>query len=141
MKSSDAIIIGGGIIGCAIARSLAKQGLSVLVLDKQQPGREASWAAAGMLSPQSETDVPDDFFRLCMASRDLYPAFAAEVSEESGLDVEYRNEGTIVLAFTEEQSQILERRAAWQQDEGLRIDVIGGDEVRKLLPSVSPHVR
>ncbi|HZS46649.1 MAG TPA: glycine oxidase ThiO [Blastocatellia bacterium] len=141
MKTADVIIIGGGLIGCAIARSLAKENLSVMVLDKQQPGLEASRAAAGMLSPQSETDSPDQFFRLCMASRDLYSDFAAAISEESGVDVEYRTDGTVVLAFNEDQAQVLVGRAAWQQAEGLNVEVLSAEDACVMSPAITPEIQ
>jgi glycine oxidase len=141
MKTADVIIIGGGIIGCSIAWYLSREKLKVIVLDKQQPGQEASWAAAGMLSPQSDTDCPDDFFRFCLSSRDLYPQFVQRLTEESGIDVEYRTEGTIVVAFTEEESSVLEKRARWQQAEGLRIEYLAGNQVLSLTPSLSAKVQ
>ena len=141
MKSADVVIIGGVVIGCSIAWYLARANLKVIVLDKQQPGQEASWAAAGMLSPQSETDSPDDFFRLCLSSRELYPDFVARLIDDSKIDVEYRTEGTIVVAFTEEESLILEKRARWQKTDGLKIESLTADQVRKLVPSLSPNIR
>ena len=141
MKTADVVIIGGGIIGCSIAWQLSRHNLRVIVLDKQQPGKEASWAAAGMLSPQSDTDSPDDFFRFCMESRKLYPDFAASITEASGVDVEYRTDGTIALAFTDEESEVLKRRAAWQQADGLKAETLTAQETQKFVPSISRLVQ
>ena len=72
----DAAIIGGGVIGLTIARVLKRRGMSdVIVIEKGEFGREASWAAGGILAPQVEADAADDFFRLACKSRDLYPQF------------------------------------------------------------------
>jgi len=141
MKNADVVIIGAGVIGCSVAWYLALANLRVIVLDKQQPGQEASSAAAGMLSPQSDTDTPDDFFRFCLSSRELYPDFVVRLSEDSGIDVEYRTEGTIVAAFTEEESLILEKRARWQRASGLKIEYLTGEQARKLSPSLSKNIR
>src|SRR6266576_1588340 len=94
----DVIIVGGGVIGLAAARELAFQGRSVLVLDRGNPRDATSWAAAGMLAPQSEADAPSPFFDLCLASARLYRDWATHLHEESGVDPEYADSGLIVLA-------------------------------------------
>jgi glycine oxidase len=64
-KTAEVIIVGGGVIGLSIARELAHRGVSDIVLvDKGEPGQEASWAAGGILAPQVEADSADDFFKL-----------------------------------------------------------------------------
>ena len=82
-QTADVIVIGGGLIGCSIALRLAQGKLRVCVLDRGEPGAEASSAAAGMLAPQGETVESDGFFKLCAASRDLYPNYIAEIEELS----------------------------------------------------------
>ncbi|HUK89845.1 MAG TPA: FAD-dependent oxidoreductase, partial [Blastocatellia bacterium] len=69
--TKDAIVIGGGIIGCSIALKLAQSGLSVTVFERGRAGQEASWAAAGMLSPQTDAIQRSPFFDLGMASRGM----------------------------------------------------------------------
>ena len=70
--SSDVIVVGGGVIGCSIAWKLAQEGLKVTVIERGRVGCEASRAAAGMLTPQSETQRPGPFFELCLRSRAMY---------------------------------------------------------------------
>src|SRR5215472_11906011 len=82
-KRVDVIVVGGGIIGSAIALRLARAGASVTVIDRGQPCSEASGAAAGMIAPQGEVIEPEHFSKLCMRSRDLYPEFVGEVEELS----------------------------------------------------------
>ncbi len=84
IQSADIVIVGGGVIGLSVARALALKGVTnVLLVERASLGREASFAAAGMLAPQVEADKEDDFFHLASGSRDLYPAFAAALFEET----------------------------------------------------------
>jgi glycine/D-amino acid oxidase-like deaminating enzyme len=76
----DVVVVGGGIIGCSIALRLAQAGLKVTVIERGRIGREASWAAAGMISPQTEASGPGPF-RLCLEAVDLSGVQAAEVTE------------------------------------------------------------
>ena len=87
-ESPDVVVIGGGVIGCAIARRAARGGLRVLVLERGACGAEASHAAAGMLSPLAEAVEPGPFLELLLAARELYPAFAEALREDTGADVE-----------------------------------------------------
>src|ERR1700682_199339 len=120
IKTVDVAIIGGGVIGLALARALAQRGMrDVLLLERSSLGAEASSAAAGMLAPQAEADCADDFFRLCCQSRDLYPTFAQALYEETGIDIELETSGTLYLAFTEEDESELEKRYQWQTRAGL----------------------
>src|SRR5208282_3011538 len=100
--AADVLIIGGGIIGCSIAWRLAHAGMRVAVLDRSQPGAEASSAEAGMLAPVGEMVEPRTFSELCVASRSLYPRFAAEIEEASGHHVGYRSDGSLLVALNAE---------------------------------------
>lgn len=107
MKSSDVLIVGGGIIGCGIALALAEEKLSVTIIERGEPGREASWAAAGMLAPSSEHHEAAALAELARASAGLYSAWAQKLAENTSQDVGYRTEGTLQLAFTEEERRTL----------------------------------
>lgn len=100
MKNWDAIIIGAGIIGLSLAIELNKQGLRVLVVERGEPGREASRAAGGMLCDFS-FEGPPALAELATASGRMYPEFVHELQDESGLKVDLRSQGTIVLTFVE----------------------------------------
>src|SRR5579864_5830058 len=108
---ADAVVIGGGVMGLASARELRKRGFSVTLLDRAQPGRAASWASAGIIGATLR-DESDPQHALRALSRQLWPAFAAAVQEESGLDPEYREMGCIQLATTEDELTWLQRAAA-----------------------------
>lgn len=97
VKNWDVIVIGGGIIGLSISLELKKHGAAVLVVERGEPGREASYAAAGMLA-DTPMELPSELHALARASAKMYPEFVQQVEEESGLKVDLRDEGTIFLS-------------------------------------------
>ena len=137
----DAAIIGGGVIGCSIAWRLAQGGMRVVVIERGEVGREASQAAGGMLAPLAEADAPNEFFHLAVASRAMYAEFARELKEASGVDIEYRTEGTLYLSLTEEDDEELEHRWQWQHAAGLNVKRLNAECVRKLEPQVNKGLR
>ena len=140
--SADVVIVGGGVIGLSIARALALRGVSdVMLIERGQPGAEASWAAGGILAPQVESDRADDFFNLAAAGRDLYPAFAESLKDETGIDVELDLTGTLCLGFTEKDEAELQSRFDWQSKARLSIEWLSGDEARRQEPCISQQVR
>jgi glycine oxidase len=96
VKTWDVAIIGGGIIGLSLALRLRKHGAAILIVERNEPGREASHAAAGMLA-QCDPHTPEKLRSLAMASFQLYPEFVHELEDESGLHVDLRREGSIIL--------------------------------------------
>ncbi len=96
VKHWDAIIIGAGVIGLSLARELHKRNLKVLIVERGQPGREASYAAGGMLANLGG-ESPAQLQAFMDASAALYPEFAHEVEDESGVSLDLRPQGTIVL--------------------------------------------
>jgi glycine oxidase len=96
VKTWDAIIVGGGIIGLSLAIELRKAGLSVVVVEKGEPGREASWAAGGMLADLG-LEIPAPLQALASASAGMYPEFVHELEDESRLKIDLRSEGTLLL--------------------------------------------
>jgi len=136
--SADVVIIGGGVIGLAIARGLALRGVrGVCLIERGTLGAEASFAAAGMLLPQVEADAEDDFFKLACRSRDLYPSFAASLHEETGVDVELDTTGTLYLALNEHDHEEIEKRYGWQTHAGLAVELLNSAEARELEPCIS----
>src|SRR5687767_10873319 len=139
---SDAVIVGGGVIGLSVARELALRGLrNVAVIERGEFGKEASWAAGGILAPQVEADRADDFFELASASRDLYPAFARTLQDETGIDVQLEQTGTLYVGFTEDDEHEMRRRFDWQTRAGLRVEWLSSEDARRLEPNLSPQVR
>ena len=136
---ADAVVLGGGVVGLAAARELARRGLSVALVERGRVGAESSWAAGGMLAPQCEADARDAFFDFACAARDRYPDFAAELRDETGIDIELDETGTLYLATTEEDAREIERRFDWQSRAGLAVERLTADEARALEPRVSPR--
>ena len=95
IADKKAIVVGGGVIGLSIARELASKDWGVILLDKGEPGREASSAAAGMLAPGLEFEIGSPLFQLGTASRDAYGQYAAELKDETGIDVDLRLDGIL----------------------------------------------
>ena len=100
MKTWDVIIIGGGIIGLSLAIALRKRGATVLIVERGEPGREASHAAGGMLV-DCLLETPAALQPLATASARMYPEFAHELEIESGMKVDLRDQGTIWLPSAE----------------------------------------
>ncbi len=96
VKTWDALIIGGGIIGLSLSIALRKRGASVLIVERGQPGREASHAAGGMLV-DCPLETPAALQPLASASARMYPEFAHELEIESGMKVDLRDQGTILF--------------------------------------------
>jgi glycine oxidase len=97
VKSWDVIIIGGGIIGLSVSIALRKRGAKVLVVERGEPGREASHAAGGMLV-DCALETPQALQPLATASARMYPEFAHELQLESGVNVDLREHGAIVIS-------------------------------------------
>lgn len=93
------VVAGAGIIGLTVARELARAGARVTVVDPRPPASEASWAAAGMLSPSSDVHPPGAFRDLCLAARNLYPEYVAELERETSRPVGLRAHGAIVASM------------------------------------------
>lgn len=96
MKRWDAIIIGAGVIGLSVAIELNKRGLRVLVVEKGEPGREASWAAGGMLA-DFPLEMPAALRELARASARMYPEFVHELEDESRMKIDLRDRGTLLF--------------------------------------------
>ena len=134
-------VIGGGVIGVAAAFELAAEKLRVVVLDRQQPGREASWAAAGMLSPapDSPRDIP--LVPLCLESLKLYPDFVAAIEEASGHSAGYARAGTLELFSGFSTDAQRDSRLADCRRLGISAEDVSIDIARSSEPKIGPSIR
>ncbi|MFF5204696.1 glycine oxidase ThiO [Streptosporangium sp. NPDC000396] len=137
----DILVIGGGVVGLSVAWRAARQGLKTAVVDPA-PASGASHAAAGMLAPVSEvTYTEEPLLRLGLASLARWPAFAAELTADSGHDLGYRADGTIDVAFDSDDLEALDALAAFMDKLGLPVERLTGRECRRLEPMLAPSVR
>src|SRR4051794_25824554 len=140
-QSYDAVVIGGGLIGMACAWRAAERGMSVAVLERDAPGAGASGVAAGMLAPVTEADFGEEaLLRLNLASRSMWPAFAAELEERSGLTCGYRESGALVVAAERDDVDELRRLHAFQDSLGLEAEWLTPQQCRELEPGLSPRI-
>ena len=122
--SADVAVVGGGVIGLSLARELSSRGANVIVIERGHTGEEASSAAAGLLSPQSDAASPSPFFDLARKSRDLYPDWSVTLSEETGAGVGWRRTGVLRCGPPEAL-----RPFRWQFAAGLPIENMEPSEV------------
>ncbi|MGH8013742.1 MAG: glycine oxidase ThiO [Candidatus Binataceae bacterium] len=135
-----AIVIGGGIVGNSVAWRLARDGIAVTVFERGRIGREASWAAAGMIAPQAEAQEPGVFFDLCMHARMVFEATVERLVADSGVDPEYDRAGILYVALNETERVHLEERARWQRKAGAIVEEFDAAQARKLEPALSPAI-
>ncbi len=134
---SDVLVIGGGVIGCAIAHRLAARGAHVTVVDPRAPGQGASRASAGMLAPFTEGRRDPVLQRLGAMSLDRYDAMVGELSGE-GHAIAYQRHGSVDVALGEGQLETfleLERALA---EEGTPHEHLDAGALRELEPAVTP---
>lgn len=137
----DVTVVGGGVIGLAIAWRCVRRGLRVRVYDPA-PGTGASYAAAGMLAPVSEAHFGEaKLTRLLVESAARWPDFRAELEAAAGADVGYRDEGTLIAALTADDLAEAERLRAYQASLGLPISALRPAELREREPLLSPRLR
>jgi glycine oxidase len=141
LPSPTVAIIGAGVIGLAIAWRLAQRGAKVSVFDKGTAGSGASHAAAGMLAAHLEAEPREEnLVALNRVSQALWPAFAAELEAASGLAVDLRTEGTLLLALTGDDQSRLKHVLAFQKSLGLPLEWLSTAEVRRREPHLTPSI-
>ncbi len=141
MRNPDIIILGGGIIGCALAEELARHGRRVIILERTSAGAEASSAAAGILSSQLDVDQPGPFFDLCQAARKMYPRWIEHVERRTGISVGYHVDGVLYLAMSGQEDHRMDRRRRWQTKAGLRVERWSRSDVRRREPAVDGRIK
>ncbi len=140
MKSYDTVIAGGGIIGASLAFELARRGQSVLVLDRQEPGHGASWAAAGTISPAPDSESLAIAALGCESYR-LYPEFVAAIEAVSGRSAGFHPNGAMELFFDPGGETERDRRLEEIQSHGVGCEAISLSEAKRREPAIGPAVR
>lgn len=135
------VIVGGGICGLCIGWRLAQAGQGVCVLDRGEANQQATWAAAGMLAPQVEAEHGEEaLLPLAMESRALWADFAGDLQSDTGIDVDYRTEGTLVVAVDRDDREYLEHRYEYFREMGLGVEWLSGYEARQKEPYLARAV-
>lgn len=137
-NSPDVIVIGGGVIGCAIAYELAKRKVKVVLLERDQVGSGASNASAGMVAPLSDNLGDGPLVNLGAESFRMYSPFVAEIEEAGKMSVECLPSGIIRTAWKEEETKELREGLETARALGLEMQFLSGDEARKLEPLIGP---
>lgn len=141
LERPDAVIVGGGVIGLASAWRAADRGVAVTVVDPD-PGRGASWAAAGLLAPVSEIVYGEErLLELTLASARAYPEFVADLEEATGREVGYRPGGTLCVARDADDLAVLEDLRDYQERLGLEVQRLRSRACREREPLLAPSVR
>ncbi len=141
MKTYDVVIVGGGIIGGSIAFELARRNLRVAVLDRQELMHEASWAAAGMLSPAPDNPAAIPLVPLGRASLALYPNFVAAVEEASEMRTGYRTGGALEVLCHGDEERELSTLVALHHGLGLACEPLRLEEAREMEPALGRDAR
>ena len=141
MPRPDVIVLGGGIIGVALAEELGRHGKRVVLVERGTIGAEASSAAAGILAAQMDLSAPGPLFELCQAARRMYPRWVEHLERRSGLSVGYHVDGILYLAMTGREEHAMDRQIRWQLKQGLRVDRWSPKDVRRHEPAVDGRIK
>lgn len=136
MKTYDIVIVGGGIMGGTIAFELAKHKLNVAVLDRQELMHEASWAAAGMLSPAPDCAAAIPAVPLGRASLAIYPKFVDAIEHASGMRTGFRTGGAVIVISDGDAEQELSKLVALHRGLGLACEPLPLDKARIMEPAL-----
>ena len=139
---ADVVIVGGGVIGTAIAWRAASAGLSVTLIDPDQDADKASLVAAGMLGPVSESVFGEhDLLALNLLSVGRFPGFNQELEDATGLTTGLRTEGTLAVAYDSGDLAALRRLTEFRHSIGLKAEALDAKQCRALEPFLAPATR
>ncbi|HEX7299040.1 MAG TPA: glycine oxidase ThiO [Solirubrobacteraceae bacterium] len=138
----DVAIVGAGIVGLSIAWRASAHGFAVQVLERDEIGAGTSRVAAGMLAPVAEADAGERaLLELGLRSARRWAAFAQELSDVTGADLDYRTRGTLLLARDRDEAEALERERDLRERLGLRVERLLPSAARQLEPALAPTLR
>jgi glycine/D-amino acid oxidase-like deaminating enzyme len=133
------IVVGAGVAGCAIAYELARRGAQVTLLDARKPGRGATFASAGILTPAIEGNNAA-LLHLTSCSLAIYDEFIRRVCADAHVDIDYARNGTLQVAFTNAESAALEENARRFASTGVEHVLLDPHEAAALEPALSTSI-
>jgi glycine oxidase len=140
VRSSDVVVIGAGIVGCAIAAELAVRGRAVTVLDARAPGAGATQASGGMLAPYSEAAEHGTLLQLATRSLGLFDRFVTDLQARTGIDVGYQRTGTLHVARTDAALASLDALARELASIDVSAERLSAAEARAREPNLAADV-
>lgn len=130
---SDVLIIGAGIMGLLTARALALAGCRVTVLERGEPGREASWAGGGIVSPLYPWRYPPAVTALAREAKRAYPALVEALYKETGIDAELMPCGMLMLDAEDARDAV-----AWAQAQDEPLQRLDQAALQAQMPWLAP---
>ena len=135
--SSDVLVVGAGVVGCATAFELVRRGVTVRLVDDRVPGMGATQASAGMLAPHNEAREDGALLKLTASGLDRFDDFVARVTDASGVSVEYRRTGTLDVALEADSMPRLARNAERLNAKGIEATMLDAGAVRAREPQLT----
>jgi glycine oxidase len=139
-RPTDIIVVGAGVIGCAVACELARRGASVELVDGRQIGMGATQASAGVLAPYIEATADSPLLELAVRSLDLFDGFMERVTADTGIAVPYRRTGTMDVALQEDTMVRLRATAALLASRDVAAEIVDGHAARGEEPQLTADV-
>ena len=139
-RSADAVVVGGGVIGLAVAYSLAREKLAVTLVERGRVGREASWAAAGYLSFQGSSNRPGPRLELTRTSARMYEEWIRGLGELTAAETGFWRSGLLELYVEDVEVREARERAAWQRTAGYAVEWLDETSVRKRHRALAPEL-
>jgi glycine oxidase len=133
----EAVVIGGGIAGAAVALELIERGIAVNLVDAERPGAAATGASAGMLAPQYESPGRSPLFDLLVLSREFFPEFASRVEQLAGRRLALRWDGMLVANLDDAEASGARIAMEWQAAAGQPSEIVSPDDARRLQPGLT----
>ncbi len=143
-RQAELVVVGGGIIGMAVAWRARQAGMPVCLIERGALGEGTSRVAAGMLAPVAEVEfgaAGRSMLDMGLRSAAIWPSFAEELQEVSGVEIPLRRTGTLLLARDEDEALELERQLEFRRSLGLSVERLRASEAREREPALAPTLR
>ncbi|WP_432722800.1 FAD-dependent oxidoreductase [Staphylococcus equorum] len=127
----DVIIIGSGVMGMSIARELSKSDIKIAVIDRDIPGKHASFKAGGMLGAQNEFTEDSDLFHIARQAQEMFEPLRDSLLDEVGLDIEYLDSGLIKIASSIDDNASVEKQYKFLQQYNRAVELLPAKSLKE----------